>query len=188
MKPSKVLLLSIAVATLMVLSLGETFAEPDKAQKVVYENDFEKAVGQEWSKRTLEFTPKEGRRFLGQFGSETVQLMLVVRPLSIGVSVDLSVAQGLDDFEDFSQRGEGPIVGPLVSVDGHDKLELLVGHFSLFGSPAVFLAADTWSSSTLQVLAVIDRHRQSLSPAIQTGTPVQNAASSVRIGTSVSSG
>ncbi len=84
MRSSNRLILIAVLAAIMGLSMGNTLAETGKGQQVVYENDFEKTVGQEWSKRTLEFTPKEGRRFLGQFGSETVQLMLVVRALSIG--------------------------------------------------------------------------------------------------------
>ena len=119
-------------------------------------------------------------------------------------SVDLSVAQVLDDFEDFGECGEWPIVGPLVSVDGHDELELLVGHFALFGSPAVFLTADTRSSPSVEARAALDGDRDVLfpsvgsraaldgdlhapSPAIQAGTTVKDAAPSVRIGTSLSS-
>ncbi len=108
MKPSKVLLLSIAVATLMVLSLGDAFAEPDKAQQVVYENDFEKPVRQEWSKCTTEFTPKDGRRFLGQFGNETAQLTLEDLPphSKVTVSFELFIIRSWD-----GNHGAGDIWG-----------------------------------------------------------------------------
>ena len=93
-----------------------------------------------------------------------------VLPLSAGVAVlgqrlrlrDLAVAQGPDDFEDLGPRRERPGVGPLVLVDGHDELELLVGHLALFGGLA-FIAASPAGTPH----------------AVQTQTPVHDALAAV---------
>lgn len=46
------------------------------APAFAYFNDFEGAVGSEWSDTTTDVTPVGARRFLGQFGSGTVTLTL----------------------------------------------------------------------------------------------------------------
>ena len=73
MKSSKTLVLSIAVVAMMVLAVTNTLAKSSKASQVVYENDFEKTVGREWSLPITDTTPKGARGFLGQFGRETVK-------------------------------------------------------------------------------------------------------------------
>jgi Ca2+-binding RTX toxin-like protein len=45
-------------------------------QTQIYSNNFEGAIGSEWSRTTTDTTPVGSRRFLGQFGSEAVTLSL----------------------------------------------------------------------------------------------------------------
>ncbi|MCK4850229.1 MAG: choice-of-anchor C family protein [Phycisphaerae bacterium] len=106
----------VLVAAVMVLSLGNAFAKPDKARQVVYENDFEKTVGREWSKRTTEYTPKDGRRFLGQFCNDTVQLSLNNLPphVKVTVSFDLFIIRKWDG----NYRQYGPDYWDLSVTDG----------------------------------------------------------------------
>ncbi|KPJ71975.1 MAG: hypothetical protein AMS14_08745 [Planctomycetes bacterium DG_20] len=49
---------------------------PSGKPAVVYFNDFEKAVGTEWSNRKTEQTPRGKRRLLGRFGNREVRLSL----------------------------------------------------------------------------------------------------------------
>ena len=98
MKSSKVPMLSIAIAALMALPVTNTLAKSSKAKQVVYKNDFEKTVGREWSLPITDTTPKGGRRFLGQFCNDTVQLTLENLPphSKVTVSFDLFIIRKWD--------------------------------------------------------------------------------------------
>ena len=66
---------------------------------VIYSNDFESAVGSEWSNTSTDITPADNRRFLGQFsGDDAVSLSL--NNLSVHnfvtLSFDLYVIQSWD--------------------------------------------------------------------------------------------
>lgn len=63
-----------------------------------YVEDFEGPVGQEWSNRKTEVTPVGNRRFLGQFGNNTVTLTLNRLPAhqAVTVSFDLFVIDSWD--------------------------------------------------------------------------------------------
>lgn len=65
---------------------------------LVYSNDFEGAVGAEWSNTTSETTPVGGRGFLGRFRNEAVTLSLSGLPThsAITLSFDLFVIQSWD--------------------------------------------------------------------------------------------
>lgn len=58
---------------------------------LAYRNDFEGAVGPEWSKTATDVTPLGARRFLGQFGAETVRLKLTGLPTHTAVTVSFDV-------------------------------------------------------------------------------------------------
>ena len=64
----------------------------------VYFNDFEGAVGPEWSHTTTDTTPLGGRGFLGQFGNDTVSLTLNDLPefTDISVSFELFIIRTWD--------------------------------------------------------------------------------------------
>lgn len=74
-----------------------SIAQPD-AQAAVYTNNFEGTVGAEWSLRTVSATPAGARRFLGQFGDQTVRLSLTNLPPHsvVRVSFDLFVINSWD--------------------------------------------------------------------------------------------
>lgn len=57
----------------------------------VYENDFEGEVGSEWSNTSLDFTPIGARKFLGQFGNETVTLTLNSLPTHNSITLLLNL-------------------------------------------------------------------------------------------------
>ena len=54
---------------------SEPAPAPVKARQV-YSSDFEQPPGEEWSARSVETTPKGGRRFLGPFASRKIHLTL----------------------------------------------------------------------------------------------------------------
>ncbi len=66
----------------------------------VYFNDFESAAGTEWSRRTRDLTPVGARRFLGQFGNQTVRLTLNDLPNhnQVGISFDLFIIRTWDGY------------------------------------------------------------------------------------------
>jgi hypothetical protein len=70
----------------------------DTTKTLVYNNDFEGSVGSEWSNTTTDITPAGARRFLGQFGNQTVGLTLNNLPLHRKVTVyfDLFIIQSWD--------------------------------------------------------------------------------------------
>jgi hypothetical protein len=65
---------------------------------VPYFNDFESAVGSEWSNTSTAITPVGSRTFLGQFGNQTVSLTLGSLPAhdSVTLSFDLFVIKSWD--------------------------------------------------------------------------------------------
>jgi hypothetical protein len=65
---------------------------------VFYSNDFESAVGPEWSNTSTDLTPVGNRRFLGQFGNDIVSLSLHNLPAheEVTVSFDLFVIRSWD--------------------------------------------------------------------------------------------
>ena len=70
----------------------------DGAATVVYANDFQTAAGTEWSHRRIDTTPKAGRKFLGQFGNDTVTLTLksLGRHKCVRLSFDLYACRTWD--------------------------------------------------------------------------------------------
>ncbi len=119
MMSSKSLVSIVAFLALTAGWANDGLAEAKDGQQVVYENDFEKAVGPEWSRQATEITPKKERRFLGQFCNDTVQLTLEDLPAhsEITVSFDLLVIRKWDgnytqygpDFWDLSVTN-GPML------------------------------------------------------------------------------
>ncbi|MBO0698167.1 MAG: hypothetical protein J2P46_07220, partial [Zavarzinella sp.] len=78
---------------------------------LVYQNDFEGAVGPEWSSTATDVTPVGGRHFLGQFGSDTVTLTIPAAQIPAGttaltVSFDLFVIRTWDGND--TGAGSGP--------------------------------------------------------------------------------
>jgi hypothetical protein len=62
-----------------------------------YFNDFEGAVGSEWSSTSTDTTPLGGRNFLGQFGTETVSLTLASVPAcTVTLSFELFLINSWD--------------------------------------------------------------------------------------------
>ncbi len=66
-----------------------------------YFADFEGLIGQEWSKRQTDVTPVGSRRFLGQFGNDTVSLTLNALPphQAVTVALDLFVIRTWDGLQ-----------------------------------------------------------------------------------------
>jgi hypothetical protein len=62
-----------------------------------YRDDFEAPVGSEWSSASTDTTPS-GRRFLGQFGNQTVSLTLTCLPAhtSVSLTLDLFIIRSWD--------------------------------------------------------------------------------------------
>jgi hypothetical protein len=79
----------------------------------VYAHAIETPVGAEWSPTTAGTTPN-GRKFLGQFGNETVSLTLTDLPLhgALRVSFDLFIIQSWDGL------GSSPVDQWGIRVDG----------------------------------------------------------------------
>jgi hypothetical protein len=85
------------VLTLGVFAFILIGAQPAKAL-LVYTNDFEGVVGPEWSDTSINVTPAGARKFLGQFGNQTVRLTLMNLPphTLVTVSFDLFIIQSWD--------------------------------------------------------------------------------------------
>lgn len=68
------------------------------AAELVYHNDFEGAVGTEWSSTATDMTPVGARRFLGQFSNNAVGLTLANLPshTDVTVSLDLFIISSWD--------------------------------------------------------------------------------------------
>ena len=85
--------------------------EGGDAGAAIYANDFEGAVGPEWSSTLVDVTPLGARRFLGQFGTETVTLTLPAALVPAGtkalsLSFDLFVIRSWDG--NHTGSGSGP--------------------------------------------------------------------------------
>lgn len=89
--------LSLMMKTLLGALLAVAVA-PSVHADPVYRNDFEGPVGSEWSSRRVDATPVGSRRFLGQFGNDTVTLHLdnLPRHTAVTLSFDLFVLQSWD--------------------------------------------------------------------------------------------
>lgn len=101
----------------------------------IYSNDFQGAMGGEWSKVSFSTTPVGNRRFLGIFGNETVQLTLdgVQNHQLITLSFDLLVIQTWDGSQ-LVDPLSSPLhtVGPDIwSVGVEGEPELLSTTFSV---------------------------------------------------------
>ncbi|RME67311.1 MAG: hypothetical protein D6781_13490 [Verrucomicrobia bacterium] len=130
-----------------------TFSFPAEAQEEIYFNDFEGAVGAEWSHRTTDRTPVGARRFLGQFGNGSVTLTLHKRRSGrVSVTFDLYLINswdgnnpehGPDLFE--VTVASNPLPSPPASVaDFKALLESGVFNSAAWGNP--FLLYTTFSN------------------------------------------
>jgi len=83
------------------------------AEQIVYFNDFEGLVGNEWSRTDVDVTPLGNRAFLGQFGNDMVALTLTNLPshVQVTVSFDLFIINTWDGSATNDPRDGSP-VGP----------------------------------------------------------------------------
>jgi len=95
---------------------------PCLAEPLVYSNNFEGNVGPEWSSTTTDTTPTN-RRFLGQFGNDTVSLVLTGLPshTELTMCFDLFVIRSWD-----GNIAVHPVTGGAIGPDVWD-LSLLSG-------------------------------------------------------------
>lgn len=95
------------------------------ALTVVYSNDFQGAIGTEWSKTSTDVTPVNNRRFLGQFGNDTVTLTLSNLPPhgNLSATFDLFVINSWDG------NNGGPDVWDLSVEDGTTLLHTTFQNF-----------------------------------------------------------
>jgi hypothetical protein len=102
-------------ASTLPASAGATAPRPAKGE-VVYSTDFQGPLGKQWSAIRAASSPKGGRTFLGQFGSETVSLTLKDLPAHtyVRVSFDLLIINTWDG----SHEGNGPDHWQLSVKDG----------------------------------------------------------------------
>lgn len=100
----------------------------------VYANGFEQAVGPEWSASRTGTTPAGARRFLGEFGNETITLTLSNLPPHVAATV--MVDQFVIRTWDGNSTAEGPDVWELNVAGG---LRLL--HTTFNNGPAESVAA-----------------------------------------------
>ena len=77
------------------------------AANVVYQNDFEGAIGDEWSTTQREVTPETKTRFLGQFNNTNVDLTLgaVPQDMFVDVAFDLYVIRSWDGSDALKRWG-----------------------------------------------------------------------------------
>lgn len=85
-----------------------------------YFNDFEEAVGPEWSRTSTDVIPAGGRRFLGSFGNDTVSLSLSGLPAhnQVTVSFDLFINVSWDG----NHATYGPEIWRAIVRDGQTLL------------------------------------------------------------------
>jgi hypothetical protein len=81
---------------------------------------------------------------------------------------DFAIAEGFDYLEDLGPGGEGAGVLFLVFVNGHQELELLIGHLAFFSVSAVVASASAGAAS-----------------AVKTKAPVNDAASAVNAASAI---
>lgn len=91
----------------ITLSLGSWLGPGPQAvdAAMIYFNDFEGVVGAEWSNTATDVTPIGARRFLGQFGAQSVSLTLG------GLPAHTEVALELDLFTILTWDGTGEVLG-----------------------------------------------------------------------------
>jgi len=91
-------------------SLTAHFKSQDLPWATVYFNDFEAQAGPEWSHNALDATPVGARRFLGQFGNDTVTLTVAGLPTHTHarLSFDLFIVRTWDGNQ---QAGHDPHTG-----------------------------------------------------------------------------
>ena len=108
---------------ILILGILTAFvnAALDANASLVYSNDFESAVGPEWSNTSIDITLVGGRRFLGQFGADTINLTLDNLPKhsDIMVTFDLFILLTWDGNN--MDLGVGPDIWTL-SVDSGSVL------------------------------------------------------------------
>ncbi|HJS08614.1 MAG TPA: LamG-like jellyroll fold domain-containing protein [Pirellulales bacterium] len=94
-------------------------ADFDQAESTIYQADFEDPVGSEWSHSGTDVTPIGNRRFLGQFGNDSVTLTIDADSIdqdntqAITVAFDLLVLRSWDG--NHNGGGSGPDRWSLVS-------------------------------------------------------------------------
>jgi len=95
---------------------------------MVYSNDFEAAVGTEWSNTSTGITPVDARRFLGRFGNQTVSLTLTDFPAHTNVTVffDLFIMVTWDG----NSTGWGPDEWDLSVAGGSTLLHTTFSNFT----------------------------------------------------------
>jgi len=91
-------LAGLGFALYFALSVSSTALSQTNDSGASYAYDFEGTVGPEWSIQKIDATPAGGRRFLGQFGNDTVMLTLDSLPphSAITVRFDLYVIRSWD--------------------------------------------------------------------------------------------
>ncbi|MBL8798920.1 MAG: hypothetical protein JNM56_33860, partial [Planctomycetia bacterium] len=99
---------------------------------VVYQNDFQGAVGSEWSSTATSLTPVGNRQFLGEFGNESVSLALADLPThnSVTVSFDLFVIRSWDGNNTESNATHGSLGADVWNLTVADGPTLLHTTFS----------------------------------------------------------
>lgn len=91
-----------------------------KVSAQVYINNFEKSVGKEWSKSSIDKTPNGNLSFLGQFGSETVSLKLKKDTAgNVTISFDLYLINSWDG----NDKEFGPDIWKLDIVGGSTLIQ-----------------------------------------------------------------
>jgi hypothetical protein len=99
----------------LILSVAIILGGPSVVRgDTVYSNDFEGEVGAEWSDRATDVTPVGARRFLGQFGNQTVTLTLSNLPShgEVRLSFDLFILLSWDGDSAPVPPGYGRGPGP----------------------------------------------------------------------------
>ena len=124
--------LTILVAVVLV--------NPSVLGSTIYFNDFEGAVGTEWSNRTTDVTPIGSRRFLGQFCNDTVTLTLAQLPPhgQVKVSFDLFIIRSWDGIglPDPRDGVWGPDKWSLNSRDGSmNFMTTFDNHYTILHAP-----------------------------------------------------
>ena len=78
--------------------LNSTLLPITASASVLYSNDFEGAVGNEWSHTSTSTTPTGNRNFLGEFNPQTVTFTLNDLPThsELNVSFDLFILRSWD--------------------------------------------------------------------------------------------
>ena len=100
-----------------------------------YVESLEGTVGHEWSNPKTDVTPIGNRRFLGQFGNDTVSLSLNSLPThkAVTLSFDLFVINTWDGND--SNPGEGPDIWDLSVVGGPTLLHTTFQNYPRAGDP-----------------------------------------------------